>query len=156
MDEVIAKFKTPESCEQFALNVEGKQPERAREARRRAIELRAQQHGATTALERESLAAIYAYERTLFKKHGRHQRAAYTWRKVKKDGILAAVQDLVLTEKETLGFKALAEEGMLDMAFEAVVCRHPEGFTSEAVKKAAARLSAWHGEQGHSASAVAR
>jgi len=86
MDEVIAKFKTPESCEQFALNVEATQPERALEARRRAVELRAEQHGATTVAEKESLEAIYAYERTLFKKHGRNVKASYTWRKVNKDG----------------------------------------------------------------------
>jgi len=147
MDEVIAKFKTPESCEQFAINVEGKQPERALEARRRAVELRAQQYGANTAVELDSLAAIYAYEWTLFKKHGRHQRAAYTWRKVRNDGIVGAVQDIVLSDKETVGFRALAQEGMLDMAFEAVVIRHPEAFLPAAVRKAQSRLAAWEEEE---------
>jgi hypothetical protein len=147
MDEVIAKFKTPESCEQFALNVEATQPERALEARRRAVELRAEQHGATTVAEKESLEAIYAYERTLFKKHGRNVKASYTWRKVNKDGVLAAVQDIVLKDAETSGFRALADEGMLDKSFEEVVLRHPKAFAPEAVRKSSARLRAWR--KGH-------
>lgn len=55
----IASFKTPESCEQFAKNVEARgKEELAQLARRRAIEIRAEQHGATTAAERDALEAV--------------------------------------------------------------------------------------------------
>ena len=71
MDETIAKFKTPKSCEQFAINVEKNSPERAKESRRRAVELRAAAHGATTVVEREALEAVYAYERALSQVKGK-------------------------------------------------------------------------------------
>ena len=91
----------------------------------------------------QSLEAIFAYERTLFKKHGKKQRAAYTWRKVRNEGIIASVEAIVLGEKETLGFRALAEEGMLDMAFESVILKHPEVFSKEAVERSRGRLDEW-------------
>ena len=65
--------------EQYALNVEGHAPEKAQEARRRAVKLRATQDRAKSDVERECLEAIYAYEWTLLKKHGKRQRASYTW-----------------------------------------------------------------------------
>lgn len=77
VDETIAKFTTPESCEQYALNVQDRSPERAMEARRRAVELRALAHGATTDAERESLEAVYAYARVLFQTRGKNVRANY-------------------------------------------------------------------------------
>jgi hypothetical protein len=70
--------------------VEGHAPEKAQEARRRAVKravkLRATRDGAKSDAERECLEAIYAYEWTLFKKHGMRQRAAYTWRMVDEAG----------------------------------------------------------------------
>ena len=61
MDERIARLKAPEDCEQFAINVEERgKPDLAREARRRAVELRAATHGAETAAEREAFEAVYA------------------------------------------------------------------------------------------------
>jgi hypothetical protein len=143
MDETIARFTTPEACEQFALNVEARSPARALEARRRAVELRALSHGATTAAEREALQAIYAYERTLFKKHGKHQQASYTWRMVERVGIIAAVESAVSRRTETAGYRALIAEGMQDMAFESVVLRHPDAFSAEAVEKSKKRLEEW-------------
>jgi hypothetical protein len=41
MDERIARLKTADECEQFALNVQDRLPELARDARRRGVELRA-------------------------------------------------------------------------------------------------------------------
>lgn len=75
----IAGLKTPAACEQFAKNVEANgKPEAALLARKRAIELHAQSHGALSDAEREALEAVYAYERTLFLKHGKHVRATRT------------------------------------------------------------------------------
>jgi hypothetical protein len=146
MDETIARFKTPESCEQFALNVEERDPVRAQAARVRAVELRAESHGATTEVERECLQAIYAYERTLFKKHGKHQKASYTWRMVNTKGIIPAVESAVIRKKETAGYRALVAEGMQKMAFESVVLRHPDVFSQEAIRKSQERMSEWSAE----------
>ena len=42
--------------------------------------------------------------------------------------------------KETEGYRVLVEMGMEDMAFEAVVLRHPESFSPEAVAASNDRL----------------
>lgn len=134
----IPKFRTPESYEQFAINVQEKSPERAKEARRRAIELRAELHGAKTQVEREALEAVFAYERMLFLKHGKQQRAAYTWRSIEKNGIIGAVERAV--KKESPGYQLLVENGLQDKILEAVVVRHPEAFQPETVETCRRRL----------------
>jgi hypothetical protein len=143
MDEVIAKFKTPESCEQFALNVEGRSPERAQAARRRAVELRAAAHGAGTDAEREALEAVYAYERVLSGTHGKKTRAARTWQMIERHGIIAAVERVVSRSADSAGYTALVKMGMHDMAFEAVVLRHRAVFSAEAVARSEERLRRW-------------
>jgi hypothetical protein len=140
----IPTFDKPEKYEQYAINVEGHAPEKAQEARRRAVKLRAIQDGAKTDVERECLEAIYAYEWTLFKKHGKRQRAAYTWRMVGERGIIPAVEHAVTRSKETAGFRGLEAEGMLDMAFENVVLKHKDMFSAVAVKRSEERLARWH------------
>ena len=146
MDERIAGIQTPEDCEQFALNVEARKPELAAEARRRAVELRAETHGARTEAEREALQAVYAYERVLRKKHGKNIRASRTWQMIERRGIIAAVERVVRRKSEAAGYKALVEMGMPDFAFEAVVCRHPELFSAEAVQRSRERLESWSSE----------
>jgi hypothetical protein len=78
MDERVARVTTPEDCEQFARNVQKNHPERAQEARRRAVELRADAHAKTLGLnrsvEKAALQAIYAYEEVLSQKKGRRIR----------------------------------------------------------------------------------
>jgi len=143
MNEDVPDYKTPESYEQFAINVEQRSPARAEEARRRAVRLRARLHGATTRVEQECLEAIFAYEWTLFKKHGKRQRAAYTWRMLKQRGIVSAIEHTVARKQETGGYRALVAEGMQEMAFEAVVLRHPESFSSASIKQARERLAKW-------------
>lgn len=60
MDERIKKIKTPEKCEIFARNALDKgRPDLAAEAKRRAVELRAELYGAKSKAENEALQAIY-------------------------------------------------------------------------------------------------
>ena len=99
----IPKCSSPEGYEQYAVNVETHSPDKAREARRQAVRMRAELRGAKTEAERECLEAIYAYEWTLFKKHGKRQQAAYTWRMVDERGIIPAVEHAVTRLKETAG-----------------------------------------------------
>ena len=146
----IPKCSSPERYEQYALNVEAQSPEKAQEARRQAVRMRAEQRGAKTDAERECLEAIFAYEWTLFKKHNKRQRASYTWRMVSERGIIPAVEHAVTRAKETSGYRGLEAEGMLEMAFEAVVLRHPEMFSAAAVAKSDERLTQWR-RQGKSA-----
>ena len=144
MDERLAKLHTPESCEQFAINVEERgKPELAIAARRRAVELRAAAHGASTAAEREALEAVYAYERVLSAQRGRKTRASRTWQMIERRGIIPAVEHVVARSAESAGYTALVQMGMQDMAFEAVVLRHPDVFSAEAVRRSDERLRGW-------------
>jgi hypothetical protein len=146
MDERVARLETPEECEQFVINVENGLPDLALAARRRAVELRAAQHGATTAAEREALQAVYAYERVLREKRGKTVRASRTWQMIKRHGIIPAVERVVKRRDVTSGYKALVEMGMPDFAFEAVVCRHPSVFSTEALKRSRERLEEWENQ----------
>lgn len=143
MDERVARLKTPEDCEQFALNVQAKLPDLAQAARRRAVELRASAHGAETAAEREALAAVYAYERVLSKKNGKKVRASRTWQMIERHGIIEAVERAVKRPADPAGYTALAEMGMQDLSFESVVVRHPDAFSPEAVARSDERLRSW-------------
>jgi len=145
MDERVARLETAEDCEQFILNVQARFPDLAREARRRAVELRAAGHGATTVVEREVLEAVYAYERVLAEKRGKKVRASRTWQMIERHGIVEAVERAVNRDADPAGYTALAEMGMQDLAFEAVVLRHPDVFSSAAVTRSAERLRGWSG-----------
>jgi hypothetical protein len=143
MDERVARLTTPEECEQFAINVQSRLPDLARAARRRAVEFRAASHGAVSEAEREALEAVYAYERVLSMNRGKKVRASRTWQMIDRHGIIGAVERAVSRPAETTGYRALVEMGMQDFAFEAVVVRHPELFSQEAVNRSAERLKAW-------------
>lgn len=143
MDERVARLKTPKDCEQLAKNVEAKLPELAREARRRAIELRAAEHNAQSEAEREALKAVYAYEEVLSVKNRRKTRAARTWQMIDRHGIIKAVERAVNRPDDATGFTALMNMGMADLAFESVVIRHSGVFNQETVARAKARLEKW-------------
>jgi hypothetical protein len=144
MDEKVARLKTPEECERFAKNaLERGRRDLADEARKRAVELRALAHGAKSQTERECLEAIYAYEEVLTAKNGRRTRASRTWQMIERHGILGAVERAVNREAETAGYTALLEMGLQDYAFEAVVVRHPELFTTETVQRSQSRVDEW-------------
>jgi hypothetical protein len=143
MDELIASLTTPESCERFASTVQARCPALAQEARRRAVELRAAAHGASTDAEREALGAVYAYERVLSGTPGSKTRASRTWQMIERHGIIAAVERVVSRKADSVGYTALAKMGLQDMAFEAVVLRHPGAFSPGAVARSKERLRVW-------------
>jgi hypothetical protein len=144
MDQRIAKLATPEDCEKFAKNaIRLGRADLADEARRRAVELRAEKYGASTQAEKECLQAVYAYEEVLSKKNGRRTYASRTWQMIKRHGVLAAAERAVNRETETVGYKALAEMGLQQYAFEAVILRHPELFSAEAVERSRERMREW-------------
>jgi len=140
MDEIIQKLTTPEECIQLAINVQDRNPDLAREARRRAVELRAASHGIKSAVELALLKAVYAYEEVLSEKHKRRTRATYTWRMIDRRGIIAAAERAVNKKSEAKGYKLLVEMGLHDLTFEAVIVSHPDKFSQEVVARAKARL----------------
>ena len=144
MDPRVAKLKSPEECLRFESNaIKLDRPDLAKEARNRALELQAERYGAGTQAERECLQAVYAYERVLTEKNGRNTRASRTWPMIERRGVIAAVESIVTRERPTIGFDALAANGLDEHAFEAVVLRHPQHFSEAALQTSKKRLDAW-------------
>lgn len=147
MDERIEKITTVYGCMRFAANATRLgRPDLADEARMRAVELRAESYGAETDAEKECLQAIFAYEEVLSDKNGRRTSAARTWQMIKRHGILAAAERAVNRAQETAGYKSLIEMGLQQFAFEAVIIRHPEVFSPDAVAISKLRLQEWKSE----------
>ena len=143
MNDIVSKLKTPEECAIFEKNVtERGYPDLALAARKRAIELRAQAHGAATDAERECLEAVYAYERVLSATRGKNIRASRTWPMIKRHGIIGAVERVVSRKSHASGYQALLEMGLEEYAFEVVVLRYPALFSPEAVQRSQARIDA--------------
>lgn len=148
MDKRVVALKTPEDCARFIKNaLAGGRTDLAQEARQRAVLLRTEAEGATSQAEREALAAVFAYEEVLFHKHGKRIRASYTWRMIRERGIIPAVERAVNKPTETAGYHALLEMGLESFAFEAVVVKYPELFSSEAVFRCQERVNEWGAQQ---------
>lgn len=128
----------------FAKNAtERGRPDLAMQAKRRAVKLRAIARGVKSDTEREALEAVYAYEEVLSGKNGRRTRATRTWQMIERHGIIEAVERAVNRSAETQGYRALIEMGMEELAFEAVILRHPDAFSSNAVEIAEERFRDW-------------
>jgi hypothetical protein len=140
MYEIIQKLKTPEECMQLANNVRDTNPDLAREALRRAVELRAASHSIKSTVELELWKALYAYEEVLSEKNKRRTRATRTRQMVARYGIIGAVERIVNRKIEAMGYKVLVERGLIDLTFEAVIVRHPDKFRQEVVARAKERL----------------
>jgi hypothetical protein len=136
--ELANKAKTVEEAINLLNNAQARgRADVALAARRRLIELRAEKHGALPgSLEAEAFATIYAYEQTAL--GGRH--ASRTWQMVKKHGIVDTLERLVASSKPSAGYTKLIEAGLDDLAFEALVLRYPDKFSTKACAAARARL----------------
>lgn len=134
------RLKTPDECEAFARNVEKNHPNLAKEARRRAVELKAAQYGAKTVAEQEALQAVYAFETVRSQEAGKRVRASRTWQSVKQHGILPTVERVVARKQPSDAYATLIDAGMEDFTFEAVVLRHEGAFSGEAVEQAKKRI----------------
>jgi hypothetical protein len=136
MDEIISKLKTPEECRQFVV----KYSDLVRQARQRAIELRASTHQAEDIVEFELFQALYAYEDILSEKNSRRTRANRTWQMVKHYGIKVAAERAVNRKADAMGYRVLVGMGLQELTFESVIVKYPESFSKESVKKAHTRL----------------
>lgn len=142
IDDRIKAIDTPEKCEIFAKNalIKGRE-DLAKQATARAVQLRAEKYGAKSDAEKEALQAIYAYEETLTVKNGKRTHASRTWQMIKRHGIIEAVNRAVARPTETQGYNMLLKMGLEEYAFEAVILRHPEVFSEEAVEMSKKRVN---------------
>ena len=144
MDDRVKNLDTPRKCEIFAKNALLKDREDlAKQAKERAIELKAEAYGAETLAEKEAIKAIYAYEEVLSANNGKKTRASRTWPMIQKYGIINAVERAVDRKNETKGYTALLEMGLEAYAFEAVILRYPELFSDSAVEISQLRMREW-------------
>jgi hypothetical protein len=138
-DPKVTRLNTVDDCKQFIINVQTEHPELAKQARRRAIVLRARDFGATDDVEREALQCVYALEEAKTTSFRRY-RANRTWGAIARSGIITTVNNIVSKTTDSLGYEALTNAGLAEFTFENVVLRHPERFAETAVAMARIRL----------------
>ena len=144
MDDRVKSLRTPAECEIFAKNaLERDRPDLAEEAGVRWVQLKAEAHGAESKAEMEALQAIYAYEKVLQHRNGKKVSAAKIWQMVKRHGIIEAVERAVNRKSETQGYTSLAEVGLQEFAFEAIILRYPDLFSEAAVQISKDRMKDW-------------
>ena len=135
MDERIKNLDTPKKCEIFANNaLTAGREDLAKQARARAIQLKAEAYGAETSAEKEAIEAVYAYEEVLSANNGKKTRASRTWPMIQKYGISNTVERAVNRKAVTKGYTALLDMGLEAYAFEAIILRYPELFSESAVE----------------------
>lgn len=140
-DPKVTRLNTPDQCKQFIINVQAQYPDLAKQARRRAIALRARDFGATDDVEREALECVFALEEAKTTNPLRPYRANRTWTAIKTNGIVKTVNNIVARKAESSGYEALTKAGLDEFTFENVVLKHPERFSEAAVTEARKRLS---------------
>ena len=142
MDPRVERLKTPEECAAFIVNARARGHEDlAREARRRAVQLRTDAYGPKSDLERRCVEAIYAYEEALSARAGRRVAATKTWQDARKLGPFTAVDRAVSRAEDEALHALLVDLGLEAYAFEAIVLAHPSEFSFEAVERSRARVS---------------
>ena len=129
MDDLVLRIKEPDLCYVFARNARRRgHPELALQAHRRAVDLRAEQHGAASDAELSALRAIYAYEEALSHNKGKRTRATGTWQMVNRCGLLPTINRRLQSRDSEHMLPALQELGMGDYSFQSVREAHPDAF----------------------------
>ena len=143
--ETLEKLDTFEACDSMVINAtERNYLEGAILARKRALEIRVNiegiLRGKISGLDRECLAAVFAYEEAMSNPGNRRYRATRTWQMIGRIGIVPAFERLVSNPVERPGYTSLCNLGLAEYAFEAVVLRHPNEFSPAAVQLSRERL----------------
>ncbi len=93
-----------------------------------------------TALEQEFWAAVRAAEELASAKNGRTTRLTRTRQKAARAGIKRCLEDWAFHSGTTQGFDILVDGGHPELTGEAIVLRHSQEFSPEAVAAARERL----------------
>lgn len=96
--------------------------------------------GVSEPLERDFWRTIHAFELVLKEERGKTVLLSRTRQKVARAGVSATLEDWA-HGKQTQGFDMLIERGMPELTGEAIVLRHPDQFSAEAVESARRRLA---------------
>ena len=132
MDERVLRINDPDKCYVFARNATRQgHPELALQAYRRAVDLRAGQHGTASDVEFAAVRAIYAYEEALSQARGKRTRATGTWQMVNRHGLVQAIAKRLGSRNGGDLADELEALGMADYSFEAVRQAYPEVFAQQ-------------------------
>jgi hypothetical protein len=93
-----------------------------------------------TALEKEFWAAVRVAEEFASAKNGKTTRLTRTRQKAARVGIKQCLEDWAFHSGTTQGFDILVDGGHPELTGEAIVLRHSQEFSSDAVAAARARL----------------
>lgn len=93
-------------------------------------------------VEHDFWRTVHSFEEVLSEERGRTTRLSRTRQKVSRVGVRQTLIDWALSKTETEGFTMLLERGLADLAGEAIILRHQDGFDAEVVRAARARLEA--------------
>ena len=92
-------------------------------------------------LEREFWTAVAVAEEIATQKNGRATRLSRTRQKVKRVGVVQCLVDWACSPNITQGFSILVDDGHAELTGEAIVVRHAENFSDEAVRMAKEKLA---------------
>ncbi len=121
MHELVLRIKKPELCYVFADNATRRGHEDlARQAYRRAVDLRAAAHQEVSEDERQALKAFYAYEEALSWGQRKRKRATGTWQMVSRIGILPTLEKRAEGKQADEARDTLKHLDMDDYSFGAV------------------------------------
>ena len=128
-------LQTPEECLLHAKIMTGRgRSDLAAAAYKRAFKLMAERSGVSSEVEHEFWTTVHAYEHA---KAERLKQKSYTAGRirqmVKRWGIKETIERTVRRKGDSTGYRDLIELGLKDLAFEAIVLRHPEEFSAQAV-----------------------
>lgn len=135
----VAGCTDPAKLEQLIDNARNQDADDVAEAAfRRLISL--VPHAAPGTVEHDFWSTVHAFEHVLKQERGKTVRLSRTRQKVARDGVVATLASWA-AGKPTDGFEMLRERGMLDLAGEAIILRHPTHFDPAVLAAARDRLS---------------
>ena len=141
----IAELKTPLECETLMQNAKAKGRKDVYEAafRRKCALAGIANEDPNDPLIRAFYETLSAREELLRAKHGgKHIKATYTRRMIRKHGVLHCLTKWAgFGNQTTDGFDDFIAAGMADMTAEALVVKFPDRFPKEVVTQAPGRLA---------------
>lgn len=121
MHELVLRINKPELCYVFADNATKRGHEDlAKQAYRRAVDLRAAEHDDVSEDERLALKAFYAYEEALSWGQRKRKRATGTWQMMGRIGILPTLQKRLAGKQAEEARETLKVLAMDDYSFDAI------------------------------------